>query len=77
MDEREADTPGSKTASSCTTTGNEPGERRTKSSWGPCHASKGVPEYSVQCKKRVLEGDVASDGGRCAAMASDEAANPR
>ena len=39
--------------------------------------AKGEPEYSVQCKKRALEGDVAGDGGRCAAMVSDEAVNSR
>ena len=32
----------------------------------PC---KQTPEYRAQCKKRVREGHVASDGDRCAAKA--------
>ena len=32
-------------------------------------AAMEVPEYLIQCKKRIWDGRVASDGDRCAAMA--------
>ncbi len=55
------DPPESQTASSCTTAGKQPGERRARTLGATRNA---VPEYVYQYKKRWTKGRVASNGSR-------------